>query len=261
MSNKTLKTIYLVYGIVVSALLIISGILLMISCVQIYNLGNRPFTTENISEAFSKIAIPVYITVGAIAIGFIMWLIFPTSKTKTSAIISKESVLKRLEKKLDRNACDEQTIKALNKEVELRKLVNIAVAVICCAAAGIAFNYILNFSNYTADNNGSVIAACMWVLPCTFIALGACIAASFIKGASIERQINVVKTAIKAGYTAPAVKEAAPCKCHCKKLLSCIRLAVFIIAALFIVAGIFNGGMSDVLGKAVRICTECIGLG
>ena len=25
--------------------------------------------------------------------------------------------------------------------------------------------------------------------------------------------------------------------------------------------GVLNGGMADVLGKAIRICTECIGLG
>ena len=28
-----------------------------------------------------------------------------------------------------------------------------------------------------------------------------------------------------------------------------------------ILLGILNGGMADVLGKAIRICTECIGLG
>jgi hypothetical protein len=30
---------------------------------------------------------------------------------------------------------------------------------------------------------------------------------------------------------------------------------------LFIVLGIVNGGMADVLNKAIKICTECIGLG
>ena len=32
-------------------------------------------------------------------------------------------------------------------------------------------------------------------------------------------------------------------------------------AIVFLVMGIFNGGMKDVLVKAIRICTECIGLG
>ena len=40
-----------------------------------------------------------------------------------------------------------------------------------------------------------------------------------------------------------------------------IRTVLLITAVVLIVAGIFNGSARDVLGKAVKICTECIGLG
>jgi len=40
-----------------------------------------------------------------------------------------------------------------------------------------------------------------------------------------------------------------------------IRLVIFILAIIFIIIGIFNGSMSDVLIKASKLCTECIGLG
>ena len=46
-----------------------------------------------------------------------------------------------------------------------------------------------------------------------------------------------------------------------RKILFSVRSAVLILAVTFIILGIFNGGMAEVLGKAVRICTECIGLG
>ena len=39
-----------------------------------------------------------------------------------------------------------------------------------------------------------------------------------------------------------------------------LRGALYVAAAL-IVCGIANGGMRDVLVKAINICTECIGLG
>ena len=39
------------------------------------------------------------------------------------------------------------------------------------------------------------------------------------------------------------------------------RLAVLAAAIVLIVLGVLNGGMADVLGKAINICTECIGLG
>jgi hypothetical protein len=34
-----------------------------------------------------------------------------------------------------------------------------------------------------------------------------------------------------------------------------------VVAVVFIIVGAFNGGMGDVLAKAIKICTECIGLG
>jgi hypothetical protein len=40
-----------------------------------------------------------------------------------------------------------------------------------------------------------------------------------------------------------------------------VRLTVLALAIIFIIIDIFNGSMSDVLIKASKICTECIGLG
>ena len=37
--------------------------------------------------------------------------------------------------------------------------------------------------------------------------------------------------------------------------------ALFAAAVLLIVLGVANGGARDVLAKAARICSECIGLG
>ena len=45
------------------------------------------------------------------------------------------------------------------------------------------------------------------------------------------------------------------------KRLNVIRLALFAAAVLLIVLGSVNGGANDVLAKAARICSECIGLG
>ena len=39
------------------------------------------------------------------------------------------------------------------------------------------------------------------------------------------------------------------------------RIVVAVVAITFVILGIFNGGMADVLAKAIKICTECIGLG
>ena len=40
-----------------------------------------------------------------------------------------------------------------------------------------------------------------------------------------------------------------------------IRRILYAVAICFVVMGIFNGSMRDVLVKAIKICTECVGLG
>lgn len=40
-----------------------------------------------------------------------------------------------------------------------------------------------------------------------------------------------------------------------------VRTTLYVLALGFLVAGVMNGGMRDVLIKAINICTECIGLG
>ncbi len=40
-----------------------------------------------------------------------------------------------------------------------------------------------------------------------------------------------------------------------------LQMALLIAAIVLIVAGIFNGSARDVFAKAVKICTECVGLG
>ena len=37
--------------------------------------------------------------------------------------------------------------------------------------------------------------------------------------------------------------------------------ALFVLGLALVVLGVLNGGARDVLAKAVRICSECIGLG
>ena len=45
------------------------------------------------------------------------------------------------------------------------------------------------------------------------------------------------------------------------KKLRTVQITVLIAAVIFVIAGIFNGSMEDMLIKAINICTECVGLG
>lgn len=45
------------------------------------------------------------------------------------------------------------------------------------------------------------------------------------------------------------------------KAVNIFRVVILLLAVIFIILGVNNGSANDVFGKAVNICTECIGLG
>ena len=65
----------------------------------------------------------------------------------------------------------------------------------------------------------------------------------------------------------PAVKSAAEKREERKKepdppfRARLLRIALLVLALALIAAGVLNGGARDVFNKAIRICTECVGLG
>ena len=58
MSKKTIQQIRFIYTIVLSLMLIVTGILLMVACVNVYKIGNRPFTTETFPMRSLKLQSP-----------------------------------------------------------------------------------------------------------------------------------------------------------------------------------------------------------
>ena len=259
MSDKMKKEIRFIGGIVLSVLLIVTGVLFSVACVSIYNIGNRPFTPENISAAFSKIAPFTYITLTAVLAGVIWTIIFPDEEGKPRSIKDKSLTLTMLAQRLNTDLADKDILANIEKEKKLCQTVNLGTATLSLISALPAIIYALNLSNFGADYNSAVIAACAWLLPCTFIVMGICIARGYIVNASVERQIALVKSAIaKAGAITPSEQKTRKTD---ERIVLGIRVAIAAVALVFIVIGIFNGGMADVLYKAINICTECIGLG
>ena len=78
------------------------------------------------------------------------------------------------------------------------------------------------------------------------------IAAAFFCRRSMEREIALLKGVPGSKAVEVAAKPA---------YLPVVRIVLYALAVILIVTGIGNGGMRDVLIKAINICTECIGLG
>lgn len=265
MTNSTLRRVKLIYKIILSLLLITCGILLMFGCVKIYQLGDRPFTTENIANAFGKIRIPIYITLAAIVGGIVLWLCFPDERKKQKNTMSPLALAARLEARIDRERCDSTLLATIQREKVFRRRINFIVALSCIEILLPAAVYIMKFdaasktfAHFDMEYNAAIIAACVWLMPALCIIAGFMMLRSHLEHSSAKLQLEAVKTALAAQGKALPVEKAAVKK---TRTLLIVRIIVFVAAVAMIVAGVANGGMADVLAKAIAICTECIGLG
>lgn len=96
MTKETRIRFLRIYGILLGIVIVIAGICLMAGCISIYVSGDQPYSREIVAEVFSKIAIPVYLCLAMIILGFVLNVILsPESDMPQSkkAHISKEAGL------------------------------------------------------------------------------------------------------------------------------------------------------------------------
>ena len=265
MSDKTVKTVRTVLGIVLAALTVLCAISLIVACVQIYHSGSRPFTPENIGAAWSSIAIFVWLFVASAIAAGVWQIIYPSPVRKQKGKVFPEIRLAKAKARLARKQYSDEILFPLTKQEIYVKSMRITAVAVCALSAVYPLIYLHNPDNFTSIDtqlNAQIIAAVLPALGCAAIALGYCCAVRFLVDASCERALVYAKAIML--MPAPAAEKKAVGK-QSKELPSyailVARIAIIAVAVLLIVFGIFNGGMDDVLQKAIRICTECIGLG
>ena len=258
MNNKAIKLFRLIYGIAVGIMTVISGLLLMAACLQIYHSGGEQiYTPEKVAAAFAPIAMPIYITLAMIAGSFLLALLLPAEKKRSPAQKQYALLLRRAYDRADMQLCEPAVLDQITAEQKKRRL----VLFLCLAAwvvGGIVFlPYACNSSNYSQELHlatDSIVAIVWWLLPCTLIPTGLSIFAAYCSRASLRRELELVKQVPKAAT--PLTRENA----ENRKLLY-TRLAFLTLALGMLIGGFIAGGTADVLAKAVAICTECVGLG
>ena len=105
-----------------------------------------------------------------------------------------------------------------------------------------------------------VAAALKPAVPVFFLSVGVTVICSLLRVRDENRhEADAASSRLKekkAQGIRPAPKAAVP-----PKNQKAVRLILLAVAVVFIIAGIRNGSMDAVINKAIRICTECIGLG
>lgn len=257
MDDKKLRLIHTACGIAVSAAIAIAAACLIVSVCTIYGSGDTPYTPESVGKQYARFAIPLWVAAGAVVAGILLDVFLPKAKKSKK---SQNNVFVRLaimQKKLSTVTCGEEINAKIQKERDQRRLMRAVCAVLCAAAFIPSVVVLCDFDAYTVENlTPAILRTVLW------LAVGAAVSAvlmtvlSVLDERSAEREISQTKIALSEGVKAEVT--VGNDSGHRTKI---VRLALLGVACALIVIGTFHDGFFDVLQKAIRICTECIGLG
>lgn len=268
MSEQTKKRVRVGYAILLSFLLILTAILFIVSCITVYRSGESPFTRESVGAALRAIAVPVLLTVVCVIGGGILHICIAPPAKRLRTKVENGALLRRLSMRLPPSLSAE-ALRPILTERRRRSVLTLLLilALLLCAAYPVV--YAVNPDHFLGESvNDEIRTAALIILGFTllFCALAAVIAHLWFR--SVAREIGAVKAILAAPPDATdavtaktAARVPAFFRKNAGKILLTVRILVFLVAVLFIILGILNGGMGDVIKKAIKICTECIGMG
>jgi len=279
MTKEKKSYFWLVYKIFLSVFTAVVGALFIMQVWRIYNAGGKGgYTVPIISERFSEIAIFVYLWILAVLVGGVLSYVLPKEELKPKAYVETQIQLERLYKRVS----GAKELLEVKKSRNFRLAMRIACMVLCLVSAAMGLNVLLSAS-YSPKLTGeffvghnAVVDRLIFVLPW---ALGAGISAwlsiilsersrmqevTFLKETLVQ-QAKEQKVSGKKNAAESESSNEPSCKVcaffSSAKFLLGARIALAVIAVVLCIIGIFNGGMDDILKKAINICTQCIGLG
>ena len=215
-------------------------------CLSSSAAGTQMYTPEVIATAFHYL-LPILCIFGLLsAILIIAGMILPLGNEKKPKI----AVSTRLEFLLSRKEKTEEML----REEKKRRFIKLytGIFIVCCVA--LMTWAVFSAGSFTEEGFHKEMAYAMpFLIIAMFAAFTAVWAAMLLLDRSRSREIDLAKTAPSGRSTAVTAAGG--------KGLAAARLFLLLTAIVFIILGVFNGGMHDVLVKATNICTECIGLG
>ena len=251
-------------AVVTSVLIILTGIALIFSCLHLYFTGGEePYSRERVGNYLTYPLIPSLPTlISVIFLGALSYI--SPEKERGVRVDLTRANLKRCYAKLDRSTIRGEAGEVILKEEKRRRVYAISTLFAVLAYTVLAAFIALDTSRYTKEAvNSDIVGIVLIILPLAVAVIGAVTVLGYLRGLSFERELSAVKGELSSGASLPSVSGTDK-TAEGKRdfiLRSCIRASVLLLGVVFIILGILNGGMTDVLGKAIKICTECIGLG
>ena len=277
-SPKTERLIK-INSICLSALVGVLGVLYIVLCAHLYFTGgDNPYSRERVGGYLLPLLPLSVLVVADVIFAAVMAYIY--SSKESGYATDASYALMRSEKRIPLYTVEGECRDLLLKEKKMRIIYRSVAAAVTLVCAVVSIIVAADKSRYQLnDLNAEVLGAVAVFLPLMAVALGAFVVSAYLCEASAKKAQKVYSTALKEGKVN---KDAVPVEIykgkfsrivaalkpvrelltrHERKITVGLQALLGAVAIVFIILGIFNGGMTDVLAKAVKICTECIGLG
>lgn len=261
------------YGIFLGVFTVAMGILFIVEAADIYyaDPNGNPYSYEVVGEHLKTVLIPAILWLIAVIAGFVLSVIWPVAAKKRHKADDR-AIIKRLKARVPAEGTDSfADRKKLYDKLTIVKIILWSVcAAFAIAAAAVSIAYLADVSHFPAnDITGSMIKMLRSVLPWIGTAFMLFIVVTLYEHFSAKRELRLIKELIVLGKGNHAKEPTAALSranavlavLGSEKSILIIRLAVLAAGLTFLIWGVLNGGASDVLIKAINICTECIGLG
>lgn len=256
MQGTARQRVQKILRVLLSVATVLFAVLLTVQCIGVYHAGISPenmgenglrihdiYSREIVAERFSQIAWSFY-----------LWLVMLLASVVAGKPQGKETLRAPLENQLAilrkrTDECDE------TRRLKKQRMGIWAVAMVVCAFCAVfAGRFLLDMQNFASRDLEPVMRQLvMAVFPWIGVAFVVLMMAE-------EGNYRLLRKELEARKAAPKTK-ATPAKAENTHATNIVRLVLLGVAVALIVLGIENGGMFDVLVKAINICTECIGLG
>lgn len=261
MAQDKFKIIHLIYRCFLSVLIVTLGILLIVSCIDIWQSGKQPpYSPEAITSRFTQISLIVYGTLTTIIGGIALDCISPYQKQLAKFSSNTTQLAQLRSKALATQELDNALVKQCIRRFKSKYICINLIA--CCLFVILLLHplyYFRNTSHFSTENlNADIMKGISRILLPSVLGFFLFSGAALICRHIIRQEIKLWRQLTEG--TIPSVK--TPSKQNdFSRGIWCIRSIILLLAIILIVAGCINGGARDVLKKAVAICTECIGLG
>lgn len=257
MKKEHAKPLPRLFGIALSAVIILAGICLIAACVSIYRSGDQPYSPESVANAFSYIAVVIYLCLGMVVLGFLGSLFFPIDIKKRPPEKQYPLILSRLQQSKTLDGCAPELRQQILAQRRLRKRVTWITGVLLLLGSTVFLSYALDASHFPLEDiNGAVLRSFLLLLPCAAIPFAAAVFSACANKKSMIAEIALLKQAPAAARpTAPPAKKTFPIG------IPAARTVLLVLGVAILIYGFVTGGTADVLVKAINICTECVGLG